>query len=95
MDQIITLTISDQWLQGQTLDQEQLRRALQLGLAELRREQAAEKTSGQVVQALLKTGRVRHLASRRELQSAVRQEPPTLPGPAVSEVLIAQRRGET
>ena len=94
MEQTITLTISDQWLPGQTLDQAQLRRALQLGLAQLHREQAAEKTSALVVQALLKTGHVRHLASRSELQSTPRQEPPTLPGPPVSELLIAQRRGE-
>ena len=94
MEQTITLTISGQWLQGRELDQDQLRRALQLGLAQLHREQAAEKTSALVVQALLKTGHVRHLASRNELQSTLRQEPPTLPGPPVSELLIAQRRGE-
>ena len=94
MEQTITLTISNQWLQGQELDQNQLRRALQLGLAQLSREQAAEQTPAQVVQALLKTGRVRHLASRSELQSTLRQEPPTLPGQPVSELLIAQRRGE-
>jgi hypothetical protein len=94
MEQTITLTISNQWLQGQELDQNQLRRALQLGLAQLSREQAAEQTPAQVVQALLKTGHVRHLASRSELQSTLRQEPPTLPGQPVSELLIAQRRGE-
>ena len=94
MEQTITLTISDQWLPGQNLDPAQLRRALQLGLAQLHREQTADQTPEQVVQALLKTGRVHHLALRREYPSAVRQEPPTLSGPAVSEVLIAQRRGD-
>jgi hypothetical protein len=94
MEQTITLTISDQWLPSQNLDQAQLRRVLQLGLAQLHREQAAEKMSTQVVQALLKTGHVRHLVPRSELQSTLRQEPPTLPGQSVSELLIAQRRGE-
>ena len=91
MEQTITLTISDQWLPSQNLDQAQLRRVLQLGLAQLHREQATEKTAMQVTQALLKTGHVRHLASRSELQSNIRQEPPTLPGQPVSELLIAQR----
>jgi hypothetical protein len=95
MEQTITLTISDQWLPSQNLDQAQLRRVLQLGLDQLHREQAAEKTSAQVVHALLKTGHVRHLAPRSELQSTLRQEPPTLPGLPVSELLIAQRRGES
>lgn len=94
MEQTITLTISNQWLQGRELDQDQLRHVLQLGLAQLAREQAAEQTPAQVVQALLKTGHVRHLAPRGELQSAHRQEPPTLPGQSVSDLLIAQRRGE-
>ncbi len=94
MEQTITVTISDQWLQGQELDQDQLRRVLQLGPAQLSREQAAEQTPARVIQALLKTGHVRHLAPRGELQSPRRQEPPTLPGQSVSELLIAQRRGE-
>jgi hypothetical protein len=50
MEQTITLTISDQWLPSQNLDQAQLRRVLQLDLAQLHREQAAEKTSTPVVQ---------------------------------------------
>jgi len=41
MEQTITLTISNQWVQGRELDQDQLRHVLQLGLAQLSREQAA------------------------------------------------------
>jgi hypothetical protein len=51
------------------------------------------------VEALVSTGRIRHLTSL--VGSSVdidteepRQVPPTIAGPPVSEILIAQRRGE-
>ena len=79
------------------MDQDELRQALMLGLAQLRQRQADADTTVQVVQALLSTDRIRHLSA--ELvegngAGADRQEPPVLPGPPVSEILIAQRRGE-
>jgi IS4 transposase len=97
MERTITLTIPSNWLQGWTVDQEELRQALMLGLTQLRQRQTALDTTRQVVQALLSTGRVRHLSAafiEDERADAGRQAPPTLPGLQVSEILIAQRRGE-
>ena len=79
------------------MDQDELRQALMLGLAQLRQRQADADVTVQIIQALLSTDRIRHLSA--ELvegngADAERQEPPVLPGPLVSEILIAQRRGE-
>ena len=79
------------------MDQEELRQALMLGLAQLRQRQADADTTVHVIQALLKTDRIRHLSAKLVESNgadAERQEPPVLPGPPVSEILIAQRRGE-
>jgi hypothetical protein len=78
------------------LSQDELRHALKLGLIQLRQQQSSPDTTGRVIQALLHTGQVNHLSARlvdEEGLDAVRQAPPTLPGPEVSEILIAQRRG--
>jgi predicted oxidoreductase len=96
MEPTTTITIPSSWLGGQVFDQEELHRALQLGLAQLRQQQAAQETK-KVVQAMLSTGRIRHLAvapTKGVEREATRQQPPILPGPPVSEILIAQRRGE-
>ena len=93
----ITLTIPADWLEGETPSQDELRQALKIGLAQLRRQQQARPESAEVViQALLKTGRVSHLTTggSDDMTTAERQPPPTLPGPLVSDILIAQRRGE-
>jgi hypothetical protein len=97
MNDTVTLTIPAHWLQELGVGQDELRQALRLGLVQLRQQRSAQDISARVVQVLLSTGRVRHLsvtpgADREPL--AGRQEPPVLPGPSVSEVLIAQRRGE-
>jgi hypothetical protein len=95
MESTVTITIPSSWLGNQALDQVELRRALQVGLAQLRREQS--ETKDRVVQTLLSTGRVRRLlvVPPQDQESRVeRQEPPTLPGKPVSEILIAQRRSE-
>jgi hypothetical protein len=97
MEQTITLTIPSNWLQGWTMDQDELRQALMLGLTHLRQRQAVLDTTQQVVQALLSTGRVRRLSAalvEDEGTDVSRQTPPVLPGLPVSEILIAQRRGE-
>ena len=96
MEQTITLTIPANWLQGRILDQNELRRALQMGLAQLRQQQSQAVGAEQIALALLDTGHVRHLApaAEGERPNADRQEPPTLPGEPASEILIAQRRGE-
>jgi hypothetical protein len=88
----ITLTIPTAWLQGASLNPDELRQALQLGLAQLQHQQTEQ---GRVNQALLNTGFIRHLAVIETDESdAPRQPPPVLPGPPVSEILIAQRRNE-
>jgi len=97
MEQTVTLTIPANWLQDQKLGSDELRLALQLGLAQLRQQQAGQDSAASVVQALLRTGRVRHLTvapKEGDQPDMGRQEPPTLPGAPVSEILIAQRRGE-
>ena len=93
----ITLTIPTDWLKGQTLNQDELRQALQLGLDQLHRQQSVQERAENVIEALLSTGRVRHLTSLpREVETTPveRQPPPTLSGPPLSDILIAQRRGE-
>jgi len=97
MEHAVTLTIPLSWLQGRTVGQDELRQALTIGLAQLRQQQATPDTTEHVVQALLSTGRIRRLSTalvKSESSNADRQIPPALPGPPVSEVLIAQRRGE-
>ena len=97
MEHTITLTIPSEWLEGQPVDQDELRQALMLGLVQLRQRQAALNTAVQVVQVLLSTDRIRHLSAglvESEGTDADRQVPPELPGPPVSDILIAQRRGE-
>jgi len=64
--------------------------------AERTQQRAARDISSRIVQVLSSTGRVMHLAATLVEAEAntSRQTPPTLPGPPVSEILIAQRRGE-
>lgn len=96
MEHTITLTIPSNWLQGWTVNQDKLRQALMLGLAQLRQRQTTPDTAGRVVRALLSTGRVHHLSAtlvEDDGADAGRQSPPALPGLPVSEILIAQRRG--
>jgi predicted DNA-binding antitoxin AbrB/MazE fold protein len=50
-----------------------------------------------VIRALLSTGRVKRLAAALDAdgdETVERQSPPVLPGPSLSDILIAQRRGE-
>jgi hypothetical protein len=80
-----------------SIDQDGLRQALKLGLVQLRRQQAAQHTAERVIQVLLSTGRIKRLSAalvEDEGANMERQTPPTLPGVPVSEILIAQRRGE-
>jgi hypothetical protein len=92
MAKTTTITIPTSWLEGHELDEQEIYLALQLGLEQLRQQRTSE-TATKTVQALLSTGIVRHLAAAPP--SGVRQEPPVLPGPPVSEILISQRRGES
>jgi adenylylsulfate kinase-like enzyme len=91
----ITVTIPSEWLPDDTVDQDELRQALKLGLAQLRQQKANAGRTEQANQALLSTGRVHHLSTLSamdEERASERQSPPDLPGTPVSEVLIAQRR---
>jgi hypothetical protein len=93
----ITLTIPPDWLEGMSIDQDGLRQALKLGLVQLRQQQAARHTTERVIQVLLNTGRIKRLSAALVEDEGVdteRQTPPSLPGLPVSEILIAQRRGE-
>jgi hypothetical protein len=92
----ITVTVPANWLEGLSLDQEELRQALMLGLTQLRQQRAVQDMNSRVMQALLSTGRIRRLAASlvEEETSTGRQTPPTLPGLPMSEILVAQRRGE-
>jgi len=97
MDNTVMLTIPARWVQELAINQDELRQALMLGLAQLRQQQTQQDTNAQVVQALLSTGRVRRLSAAllKEAEPYTdRQSPPVLPGPPVSEILIAQRRGD-
>jgi hypothetical protein len=91
------LPILTQWSDELSISPSELRQALMLGLAQLRRQQAEQDVSDRIIQALLDTGLVHHLTV--PLPEGIepteeRQEPPTLSGPLVSEIIIAQRRGE-
>ena len=98
MDHTITLTIPSDWLPDGTVNQDELRQALVLGLAQLRQQKVALSITEQTVQALLGTGRIHHLSASLEMDEAKdarREPPPELPGTPVSEILIAQRRGDS
>ncbi len=93
----VTIRIPADWLQGMQIDADDLREVVSLGLGQLRRKQIAENGSAQILEALTATGRVRHWSA--ELLEALdtrseRRPPPTLPGPSLSETIVAQRRGE-
>jgi hypothetical protein len=91
----ITVTIPSEWLPDDTIDQNELRQALKLGLAQLRQQKTNAGRTEQTVQVLLGTGRVHHLSPLSmmdEERASDRQLPPDLPGTPVSEILIAQRR---
>jgi hypothetical protein len=91
------LPIITQWSKELSIRPSELRQALMLGLGELRRQQAEQDLSERIVQALLDTGLAEHLTEPLPEgiePRAERQEPPTLPGPLASEIIIAQRRGE-
>lgn len=92
----ITVSIPSAWIQGTELDPSGLRQVVMLGLRQWRQEQA-QGINARVIQALLDTGRVKRLAIAPVESTEAdeeRQTPPALAGPAVSEILIAQRRGE-
>lgn len=63
---------------------------------ELREQQKDQEVARQAVEALLSTGRVRRLPALPEDDEpcAARRKPLKLPGMPLSEILIAQRRGE-
>ena len=92
----ITVSIPSDWIQGTGLDRNGLREVVMLGLQQWR-QQHPQDANARVIQTLLATSRIKHLVPSL-VESAVpddaRQAPPTLPGPAVSEILVAQRRGE-
>lgn len=97
MNDTIQLTIPAQWVQDLPIDQDQLRQALMLGLDQLRQQQTTNTVKSRVIQALLQSGRVHRLAANlapSPTPPTERQPPPSLAGPPVSEILIAQRRGE-
>ncbi len=96
MEGTIVLTIPKQWLKGRTVNQDDLRQALHLGLEMLPQKTTAQEDTAQVIQVLLRTGRIQHLPTvlSETEATAQRQTPPTLPGAPVSEILVAQRRGE-
>ena len=97
MNATITVTIPARWAQDLEVDQVLLRQALMLGLAQMRNRRPLQDVGARPLQALLSTGRVRRLATELVPNDAAgpkRQSPPALPGPPVSEILIAQRRGE-
>jgi hypothetical protein len=92
----ITVSIPSDWIQEAGLDRNGLREVVMLGLRQWR-EQHPQETDARVIQTLLGTGRIKHLAPALVESAAPddpRQTPPTLPGPAVSEILVAERRGE-
>ncbi len=95
MERTITLTIPSSWLGEKAVDQDELRQALMLGLAEIRHQQANPNVTERVVQVLLNTKRIRHLSAalvKDKETDTDRQVPPVLSGPPVSEILIAQQR---
>jgi hypothetical protein len=78
------------------IDPSRLRQALRLGLAQLQEQQQDQDISRQAVEVLLSTGRARRLPASPEDDEPrpPRRKPLKLPGTPVSEILIAQRRGE-
>jgi hypothetical protein len=97
MGRTVTLTIPSDWLKEDTLDQDTLRHALMLGLAQLEQEDTVD-VGERTARVLLSTKHIHHLSASpvaQEGRDAQRQTPPVLPPPPVSEVLIAQRRGES
>jgi hypothetical protein len=94
--EIITVRIPSDWIQGTGLDRNGLREVVMLGLRQWR-QQHPQEINTRVIQTLLDTGRIKHLAPSLAESAAsedARQTPPTLPGPTVSEILVAQRQGE-
>jgi hypothetical protein len=92
----ITVSIPSDWIQGTGLDRNGLREVVMLGLRQWRQQQS-QGSNARVIQALLGTGRIKHLATspvESPESDDARQTPPILPGPTVSEILLAQRRGE-
>ena len=66
-------------------------------MADQRHGDRLQDTNAKVIQTLLCTGRIKHLASslvENASPADALQTPPILPGPEVSEILVAQRRGE-
>lgn len=92
----ITVRIPSDWVQGMGLDLNGLRQVVMLGLRQWRQQQPQD-INARVIQTLLGTGRVKHLATALVESAAAdeeRQAPLTLAGPSVSEIIVAQRRGE-
>jgi len=95
MEDSITITIPAEWLEGLSLDEDELRAVLSIGLKELRRRQAMADTDDPILKALLSTGLVSRLTLPlpEGIEPAAKRRPPLkLPGPPVSEILIAQRK---
>ena len=93
----VTVKIPEDWLEGVSLDADGLRRVVMLGLRQLRQQQGAESLDAEIARTLMNTGRVSHLSvAFREggAPAGERQPSPTLPGPSLSDTIIAQRRGE-
>lgn len=88
---LVTITVPSDWVQG--LNQQELREALQLGLKQLHRQHSNQPIDEAVVQALRNSRHIGQLTGA-STPTYARQEPPILPGPSVSDILIAQRRGE-
>lgn len=90
---VVTITVPSPWLEG--LDEDDLRTALHLGLAQLRQQRDDPARTNQVIQVLRNTGRIHYLSPPApEPPERERQPPPILPGSPVSEIVIAQRHGE-
>ena len=97
MEQTVTVTIPASWIDEQPIDPVELRQAVQLALARLHRQRVQGDSPRQVARALSSTGRIQRLQPAlvaEEPGEYVYQAPPTLPGTPVSDILIAQRRGE-
>ena len=96
MEETVQLTIPARWLEELSIDQDELRQALMLCVAQLRQQRVEKDVAHRVVQVLLSTGRVRRLpdAPDKDESEPTRREPLKLPGKPLSEILIAQRRGK-
>jgi hypothetical protein len=92
----LEVTIPAEWVRELAIGQDELRQALMLGLAQLRQQREDQDVAQRAVQVLLSTGRVRRLPSapNNDEPAAERRKPLKLPGMPLSEILIAQRRGE-